>query len=448
MHRLSRSLAFIQIVVCLVQVACAQQPPLTDPQLPNERDVLRIENFLASDSLKGRKTFSPEIERASSFIENEFKTAGLIPYRGTSYRQNFFLYTFTPAKSSLTLNGALIPHSEFSIESGPEHMLYKSLDSFTVITISAKDNPGQILSKYLADRSPKTKLLILLDTAYKRVFSRLKDRSNATLTPAAGTVIYVVTTEKPRTFLVRSENRFIKKPLNNVAGLLPGHGKPNEFVLFSAHYDHLGTGRSASANRQPVKGQDSIFNGANDDASGTTAVIELAHYFGKKRNNVRSLLFVMFTAEEIGEYGSKFFALSAPNDSIKAMFNIEMIGTPSKWGNNSGYITGYERSDFGKIIDTNLTGTGFKFYPDPYLNENLFYRSDNAQLARKGVPAHTLSTSKMDHEPNYHTPQDEVSTLDITNMTRIIDAIAIGSRTIVSGKETPTRITTSAVGGN
>lgn len=327
-------------------------------------------------------------------------------------------------------------------------MLFKSLDSFTVITLTAKDKPGQILSKYLANRSPQTKLLILLDTIYKRGFSRLKDRSSATLTPNSGTVIYVVSTEKPRTFSVKSENRLIKKPLNNVMGLLPGQGKPNEFVIFSAHYDHLGTGHSESAMRQPVRGQDFIFNGANDDASGTTAVIELAHYFGKKRNNVRSLLFVTFTAEEIGEFGSKFFALSAPNDSIKAMFNIEMIGTPSKWGNNSGYITGYERSDFGKIIDKNLTGTGFKFYPDPYLKENLFYRSDNAQLARKGVPAHTLSTSKMDHEPNYHTPQDEVSTLDIINMTRIIDAIAIGSRTIISGKETPTRISTSGVGGS
>ncbi|MGC8159796.1 M28 family peptidase, partial [Salmonella enterica] len=81
-----------------------------------------------------------------------------------------------------------------------------------------------------------------------------------------------------------------------------------------------------------------------------------------------------------------------PND-VKAMFNIEMIGTDSKWGTNSAYITGFEKTDMGKILQQNLAGTGFNFYPDLYPDQNLFYRSDNATLARLGVPAHTISTS-------------------------------------------------------
>ena len=125
---------------------------------------------------------------------------------------------------------------------------------------------------------------------------------------------------------------------------------------------------------------------------------------------------------------------------VVAMFNIEMIGTESKWGNNSAYITGFEKTDFGAILQRNLEGSNFKFYPDPYPKEQLFYRSDNARLAAQGVPAHTISTSKMDVEANYHKLSDEVSTLDLDNMTEIIKAIAISSQSIISGKDTPSRV--------
>jgi Zn-dependent M28 family amino/carboxypeptidase len=122
------------------------------------------------------------------------------------------------------------------------------------------------------------------------------------------------------------------------------------------------------------------------------------------------------------------------------MFNIEMIGTESKWSSNSAYITGYDRSDFGKILQANLEGSNFHFEPDPYPQQNLFYRSDNATLAALGVPAHTISTSKMDNEPNYHKQSDEIATLDMKNMAEIIKAIAISSKTIVNGKDTPGRV--------
>jgi hypothetical protein len=94
----------------------------------------------------------------------------------------------------------------------------------------------------------------------------------------------------------------------------------------------------------------------------------------------------------------------------------------------------------GEILQNNLKGSAFTFHPDPYPEQNLFYRSDNATLAKLGVPAHTISTSKMDSEPNYHKLSDEVSTLDLNNMAEIIKAIAVSSKTIVSGKDTPTRV--------
>ena len=145
--------------------------------------------------------------------------------------------------------------------------------------------------------------------------------------------------------------------------MLPGKSKKNEVVIFSAHYDHLGIG-------QPDERGDSIYNGANDDASGSTAVLMLAKYFSKVNNNERTLLFVTFTAEEIGGFGSQYFSKQIDPEKAVAMFNIEMIGTESKWGENSAYITGYEKSDFGKILQRNLNGSGFHFEPDPYIGSN------------------------------------------------------------------------------
>ena len=228
-----------------------------------------------------------------------------------------------------------------------------------------------------------------------------------------------------------------EQKLSNVVGILPGKSPlgdlGGEYVIFSGHYDHLGIGK-------PDAKGDSIYNGANDDAAGTTAVIMLAEYFSQLKNNERTLIFVAFTAEEIGGFGSKYFSKQLNADNVTAMFNIEMIGTESKWGTNSAYITGYERSDFGKILQTNLAGSKFHFEPDPYTTQNLFYRSDNATLAALGVPAHTISTSKMDDEPNYHKQSDEIETLDMINMADIIKAIALSSKTIVGGKGTPARV--------
>lgn len=224
------------------------------------------------------------------------------------------------------------------------------------------------------------------------------------------------------------------KNANNVIGILPGKSKPGEYVIFSAHYDHLGLVDAVNA------GDDVVYNGANDDASGTTAVIALAKYFKELNQNERTIIFVTFTGEEVGGFGSAFFSKNIDSDKVVAMFNVEMIGTESKWGKNSAYITGFEKSDFGTILQQNLKGTPFNFNPDPYPQEQLFYRSDNARLAALGVPAHTISTSKMDIEPNYHKLSDSISTLDLDNMTEIIKAIAMSSWSIVNGEETPLRV--------
>ena len=169
-------------------------------------------------------------------------------------------------------------------------------------------------------------------------------------------------------------------------------------------------------------------------------MIALAKYYKAKNNNERTLIFVAFTAEEIGGFGAKYFSEKLNPDEVVAMFNIEMIGKESKFGKNTAFITGYDKSNFGEILQKNLTGTEFTFHPDPYPDQNLFYRSDNATLAALGVPAHTISTDEIDIDEFYHSVKDEYSTLDVDNILSTIKAIAKSANTIVNGTDTPTRI--------
>ena len=220
--------------------------------------------------------------------------------------------------------------------------------------------------------------------------------------------------------------------LFNVIGLLEGTTLKEEFVVISAHYDHLG--------RKNIGEGDLIFNGANDNASGVSAMIMLADYFKKTKINKRSILFIAFTAEEMGLVGSNHFGKTISAETIIAGVNIEMIGKESPFGPKTAWLTGFNRSDFGKIIQKNLSFSEHKLYPDPYKNYRLFFRSDNASLARLGVPAHTFSTSPMDKDLDYHKVSDEVETLDVKTITETIKAIATGIRSIISGDDTPSRL--------
>ena len=166
----------------------------------------------------------------------------------------------------------------------------------------------------------------------------------------------------------------------------------------------------------------------------------LAEYYKKQKKNARTLVFAAFTAEEIGGFGSQYFSRQLDPDKVVAMFNIEMIGKVAKFGPNTAFITGYERSDFGPLLQQNLQGSPFRFEPDPYPEQNLFYRSDNATLAKLGVPAHTISTDQIPTDKLYHSVDDEIESLDLQNMTAVINAIARSATDIISGQQTPTRV--------
>ena len=237
-----------------------------------------------------------------------------------------------------------------------------------------------------------------------------------------------------QTFKYKNKRSRNQEELNlfNVIGFLEGNEKKDEIVVISAHYDHLGMKSTGSG--------DLIYNGANDNATGVAAVLALAEYFKSQNNNSRSILFIAFTAEEMGLVGSNYFAKTISAESIVEGINIEMIGKESPFGPNTAWLTGFQRSNFGKIIQKNLSSSEFKIYPDPFISYRLFFRSDNASFARLGIPAHTFSTSPMDKDLDYHKVSDEASTLNIKTITQTIKAIAIGTKSIIAGEDTPTRI--------
>ncbi|MBS1919002.1 MAG: M20/M25/M40 family metallo-hydrolase [Bacteroidetes bacterium] len=404
-------------------------------EIINAKEAERIEQALSSDEMRGRRAFTPDIDRAADFISDEFKKIGLQTWNnGGSYRQEFSMVRSQVISVSAVLDGVVLAPRNIAINSGQTELNVNQSSGYELETIKAGTS---LFKEAFALAQSGKNIIVLVDTSYASNFSRLSSGKRASF-KSANNVIYLLTNHVPKNFSIEAKIEISEQKLANVVGILPGKSRKNDYVIFSAHYDHLGVGK-------PVKG-DSIYNGANDDAAGTTAVIMLAKYFKQLNNNERTIVFAAFTAEEVGGYGSQYFSKQFDPDKVVAMFNIEMIGTDSKWGKNSAYITGYDKTDMGAILQKNLEGTGFTFYPDPYPQQNLFYRSDNATLARLGVPAHTISTAKMGtppeepSEPNYHKVSDQIETLDMSNMAMIIKAIALSSRGIVGGKETPTRV--------
>jgi len=401
----------------------------------NATEVERIEKVLSADDMEGRRTFTKGIDKAASFIADEFKKYGLQTVnQDGNYLQQFSMIKAKFLSASALLDGASLETRNIIALTCKPELIINEKSGYELVRITKGSNFFGEARKY----SGLTKnTIVLVDTSFAANFGRLVQLKSQ-LFQSNQSVVFLLTNALPEKYTIEAKHEIVEQKLANVVGVLPGKSLQNEIVIFSGHYDHLGITKK-------IVNNDSIYNGANDDAAGTTAMMLLAKYYSALRNNERTLIFAAFTAEEIGGFGATYFSRQYDPANVKAMFNIEMIGTESKWGNNSAYITGYEKTDMGKILQANLAGSGFNFYPDPYPDQQLFYRSDNATLARLGVPAHTISTSKMDSEPNYHQLTDEIGTLNMANMTQIIKAIAISARGIISGKETPTRVDTSSL---
>lgn len=423
----------LSLTVFIVGAASAQNVE----ELISQKEVERIERTLSSDEMEGRRAFTKGIDKAAAFIAEEFKKTGLQTWNNSdNFLQQFVMVRPKFISLTASIGGVSLNSRDVVAVTCEPELNITEQSGYEKVKIAAGANLGTEARKYL---NANKNYVVIVDTSFSKTFSMLT-RLKSNIFKTDKNVVFILAAADPATYSVNCKHEITEMPLANVVGVLPGKSKKNEYVIFSGHYDHLGImGKDRNGNVQT----DSIFNGANDDAAGTTAMMVLAQYFRKINNNERTLIFAAFTAEEVGGFGATYFSRQFDPKQVMAMFNIEMIGSESKWGKNSAFITGYEKTDMGKILQGNLTGTDFTFYPDPYPEQQLFYRSDNATLARLGVPAHTISTTKIDVDPYYHKASDEFSTIDIDNMTRIIRAIALSSRGIVSGKETPTRVNTA-----
>lgn len=200
-----------------------------------------------------------------------------------------------------------------------------------------------------------------------------------------------------------------------------------ETVLLSAHMDHLGV-------RPNVQGDDKIFNGADDDASGCTAVIELARVLAKGERPKRTVYFAFFGSEEAGGIGSRYFVstLAFPKENLVANLQFEMLGRPdSKVKPGELWLTGYDRSNLG----SELASRGAKLVADPHPEQNFFQRSDNYTLARQGIVAHTVSSFGL--HKDYHQVSDELDTIDFAHMTNSIQSMIEPVKWLVNSSFVP-----------
>lgn len=217
--------------------------------------------------------------------------------------------------------------------------------------------------------------------------------------------------EEAKQHLSKLEDTPRKETWNAIA-ILRGSSAPKETVLLTAHLDHLGIGPSVNG--------DNIYNGADDDASGTTAVLALAHILATGRRPRRTIVFALFGSEEIGGFGNRAFLAHPPVPlaSIVANLEFEMIGRPDPAVPAGAlWLTGFNRTNLGP----ELVKHGAHLVNDPHMGQHFFRRSDNYALALQGIIAQTVSSFGL--HKDYHQPSDDLRSIDFTHMNDAISSM-------------------------
>jgi Zn-dependent M28 family amino/carboxypeptidase len=208
----------------------------------------------------------------------------------------------------------------------------------------------------------------------------------------------------------------------NVVGFIEGSDPElkDEIVLLGAHYDHIGLG--------PKVKNDSIANGANDNASGTAAVLAIANRLARLGTNKRSVIVALFSGEEKGLLGSKALAkkIKAQNIDLYTMLNFEMIGVPFIDRDYEIFLTGYELSNLGGKLNT-YTNSAMVGISDVAKKYNLYKRSDNYSFYKEfKVPSHTISSCDLTNFDFYHHMDDEIDQLDFVFMATTLNKLIPG----------------------
>jgi hypothetical protein len=454
------------------------QPASTNLQIINDRltaNGLKADvSFLASDALEGRGTPSRGLEVAAEYIAAQFRRAGLQPAGDDDYFQTANYVNVAPNLEGMALtvetsggtvqvaaNGMTLQQAAGVDLSNASVVKVAGSDAAAITALTAEQVRGKVLvldfptgtNSMMAMRQLPTlatrlqPALVVVLRSGPQAGNRQERMREATSAPTVP--VLVVWDEAARTALGAGRPEAINATMSvhvaapvttpvkvkNVVGVLRGSDPTlrDTYVLVTAHYDHLG-----------IRGMgegDHIFNGANDDASGTASVIEVANTLAALPTRPkRSIVFMAFFGEELGLVGSRYYGAHPifPLAKTVADLNLEQLGrTDVEGGSSVGLVnvTGY---DFSTLTDAVVKAggeTGLKVTKNAQLNEQFFAQSDNQAMADAGVPAHTLSVGYV--FPDYHKASDEWPKLDYENLALVDRTVALAVYDVADSVDTP-----------
>jgi Zn-dependent M28 family amino/carboxypeptidase len=443
-------------------------------------------SFLASDALAGRFTPSPGLDAAAEFIASRFRAAGLEPGGDDGYFQTAHMLDRKMPRMTSGLEVKIgsasisVPADSIVVSSASNSAKFANaptviFNSYDPETLRKADVKGKVVLRPALDLSSISQEQrkeqyrnshAFSDQAQQagavlelQVSDKASRRSQASLLvpedAKSGTPVLRVNSAELLTAMSRTREAKVSVNIpaaentkvigRNVVGILRGSDPKlkDTYVLLTAHYDHIGTVDTATGLTMPVKnpGPDKIYNGANDDGSGTVSIIAIAQAFAKLTPRPkRSLVFMTFFGEERGEIGSEYFADHPlwPIANIVADLNLEQVGrTDASDGKqvNTASLTGYDYSDVTRYVEKAGALTGVKVYKNPEASDVYFTQSDNSPLADKGIPAHSLGVAF--EFPDYHGLGDEWQKIDYDNMSRVDRMVALALLNMANDPKAP-----------
>lgn len=435
----------IRLASILLAATCLSAAPAMAQTVVTERSVAAHESFLASDALQGRGSATRDEAIAAAYVASEFQSFGLAPPPGINgYLQTaMIIREKLSGPAALTVGGTATATPTVIVSSGKPvsgalTIAAKAdpngLPSAPVVLAASKD--ADALALLRAASGKQIQLLILRESDGTRKLAEMfggprlpvylegsppPDRPTVIVLPDAAVDSLVGKAGAPVALRVSTTEE--RAATTNAIGYLKGSDASAGTLLLTAHLDHLGRLSDGT-----------VMHGANDDASGTTAVLELAQVLASGKQPRRSILFVAYGSEEIGGYGSTWFAEHppVPLETIVANIEFEMIGAQDpKLPANTLMMTGFERSNLGAALKQH----GALVTGDPYPDQHFFRRSDNYSLALKGVVAHTVSGWAV--TPTYHQPSDTFANLNIPFMTKAIQSLVAPIRWLADSDFVP-----------
>jgi len=426
--------------------SCFGQQAIPAPALQkiNEQSVTESIKFLASDELAGRDTPSPGLDKASDYVARRFKNAGLEPLdtAGTYFQTITKATAKAPRSAVLTNDGKAL--ETVGVLSANETAF--KFDG-PVTLVAAKPEPNQKFDGPVSFVAPPFNQRSSQGTFAKRIAQLRSQGATACLVQVKpkhqlvgrvdefkgiiGPVILIPPTQLGTVSIELDKQINGSAEVKNVIGILRGSDTQlaKQAIIFSAHLDHIGIANTTG---------DTINNGADDDASGVTAVLTLADaYAALPVKPKRSVIFMTFWGEEKGLLGSRHYASDPawPLADTIANLNLEMLGRPEPGAQGKVWMTGWDQSDLGTLLKEGAQQAEVLVFEHPRFSGFLYRQSDNWSFVEKGVIAHSFSAGSL--HSDYHKPSDEWEKLRLDHMTKVIRGLFLGSLPLANGEVTP-----------